>query len=129
MRRTEEGSLAFDLDGAGDSGSYRSEQDGWYVQGVYQYNPRWRIGLRYDSLDSGDPRIGLVRDGVLLASDFPLLLPASPSRVTTMVDFSTSEFSRLRAQYAWDDARDADTDRQLLLQYIYALGAHGAHKF
>lgn len=125
MRRTEEGSLAFDLD----SGSYRSEQDGWYVQGVYQLNPRWRFGLRYDSLDSGDPRIGLVRDGVLLASDFPLLLPASPSRVTTMVDFSTSEFSRLRAQYAWDDARDADTDRQLLLQYIYALGAHGAHRF
>jgi hypothetical protein len=46
-----------------------------------------------------------------------------------MIDFSPSEFSRLRAQYAWDDSRDAATDRQLLLQYIYALGAHGAHKF
>jgi hypothetical protein len=46
-----------------------------------------------------------------------------------MIDFSPSEFSRLRAQYAWDDARDAETDRQLLLQYIHAIGAHGAHKF
>jgi hypothetical protein len=129
MRRTEDGSLTYDVTGAGLDGSYRSEQDGWYVQGVYQFNPRWRFGLRYDELDSGSTRIGLVRNGDLLASDFPLLLPASPSRITTMIDFSPSEFSRLRAQYAWDDSRDAETDRQLLLQYIYAIGAHGAHKF
>jgi len=129
MRRTEDGSLAYDVEGAGLNGSYRSEQDGWYVQGVYQFNPRWRFGVRYDELDSGSTRIGLVQSGDLLASDFPLLLPASPSRITTMIDFSPSEFSRLRAQYAWDDSRDAETDRQLLLQYIYALGAHGAHKF
>jgi hypothetical protein len=129
MRRTEDGSLAFDVDGADLSDSFRSVQEGWYVQGVYQFNPRWRFGLRYDELDAGNTRIGLVQDGELLASDFPLLLPASPSRVTTMIDFSPSEFSRLRMQYAWDDARDAATDRQLLLQYIYALGAHGAHKF
>ena len=129
MRRTEDGSLAYDIEGAGLSDAYRSEQDGWYVQGVYQFNPRWRFGLRYDELDAGSTRIGLVQSGDLLASDFPLLLPASPSRITTMIDFSPSEFSRLRAQYAWDDSRDAETDRQLLLQYIYAIGAHGAHKF
>jgi hypothetical protein len=129
LRRTESGSLAFDTTGEGLSDSYRSTQDGWYVQGTYQFMPRWRVGLRYDDLDSGTTRIGLVRDGELLAADFPLLLPASPSRVTTMIDWSPSEFSRLRAQYAWDDARDAETDRQLLIQYIYAIGAHGAHKF
>jgi hypothetical protein len=129
MRRTEDGSLAYDVEGVGLSDSYRSEQEGWYVQGVYQFNPRWRFGVRYDELDSGSTHIGLVQNGDLLASDFPLLLPASPSRITTMIDFSPSEFSRLRAQYAWDDSRDAETDRQLLLQYIYALGAHGAHKF
>jgi hypothetical protein len=129
MRRTEDGSLAYDVAGAGLNDSYRSEQDGWYVQGVYQFNPRWRFGVRYDELDSGSTHIGLVQNGDLLAGDFPLLLPGSPSRITTMIDFSPSEFSRLRAQYAWDDSRDAETDRQLLLQYIYALGAHGAHKF
>ncbi len=96
---------------------------------MYQFNPRWRFGLRYDALDAGSTRIGLVQGGELLASDFPLLLPASPNRITTMIDFSPSEFSRLRAQYAWDDSRAAETDRQLLLQYIYALGAHGAHNF
>ena len=70
-----------------------------------------------------------MRDGALTAADFPLLLPASPSRMSAMVDWSPSEFSRLRAQYAWDDARDAADGRQWLLQYIYAIGAHGAHKF
>ena len=129
MHRTEDGALAYDIAGADLRDSYRSEQDGWYVQGVYQFNPRWRFGVRYDALDAGSTHIGLVAGGDLLASDFPLLLPASPSRITTMIDFSPSEFSRLRAQYAWDDSRDAETDRQLLLQYIYALGAHGAHKF
>ena len=129
LRRTEDGTLAFDVDGAGLADAYRSVQDGWYLQGVYQYNPRWRFGLRYDALDSGNTRIGLLQDAELVAGDFPLLLKASPTRVTTMIDFSPSEFSRLRAQYAWDDARDASTDEQFTLQYIYAIGAHGAHKF
>jgi hypothetical protein len=65
----------------------------------------------------------------LLPADFPALLPGSPRRATLMLDWSPSEFSRLRAQYAWDDARDSDTDRQLHIEYIYAIGAHGAHKF
>jgi hypothetical protein len=129
LQRTEDGSLAYDVYGAGLQGSYHSKQTGWYAQGVYQFMPRWRVGLRYDELDSGTTRIGLVQDGVLLAGDFPLLLSASPSRVTVMFDWSLSEFSRLRAQYALDDARDAARDRQLLLQYIFAIGAHGAHKF
>jgi len=129
LRRTEDGSLAFGVDGSALRDSYRSVQDGWYLQGVYQFNPRWRLGLRYDALDSGHTRIGLVQDGELLAGDFPLLLAATPSRLSTMVDWSPSEFSRLRAQYAWDDARDGSTDEQFQLQYIHAIGAHGAHKF
>lgn len=129
LQRTEDGHLAFDTAGANLDGAYRSRQSGWYAQGVYQFMPRWRLGLRYDSLDSGNARIGLVQEGALSAADFPLLLPGSPTRITTMIDWSPSEFSRLRAQYAWDDARDSATDRQLFIQYIYAIGAHGAHRF
>jgi hypothetical protein len=60
MHRRESGDLAFDVDGAALSDAYRSTQSGWYVQGVYQFLPRWRAGLRYDALDSGDADIGLV---------------------------------------------------------------------
>jgi hypothetical protein len=67
--------------------------------------------------------------GLLPLSAFPTLLEASPHRTTLMVDWSLSEFSRLRMQYAWDEARANELDRQLLLQYIFAIGAHGAHKF
>ena len=130
FRRKESGELAFDLEGLGLADSYRSEQSGWYVQGVYQFRPRWRVGLRYDSLDSGTPFIGLVDSGALPPEAFPALLSADPERITTMLDWSPSEFSRIRAQYSWDDARaTGDEDRQFRLQYIYGIGAHSAHKY
>ncbi len=129
LLRTEDGSLTFDVDGRGLAGDYRSQQSGWYLQSVYQFRPRWRAGARYDTMDSGNPPIGLVAAGVLPRAAFPTLLPASPDRFTLMLDWSPSEFTRLRAQYAWDDARAALRDRQLFLQYLYGIGAHGAHKF
>ncbi len=130
MRRKENGELTFDVEGLRLSDAYRSEQSGWYLQSVYQFRPRWRIGLRYDALDSGTPDIALVDAGVLPPEAFPALLPAEPDRITLMLDWNPSEFSRLRAQYAWDDARDAqERDRQFLLQYLFGIGAHAAHKF
>jgi hypothetical protein len=46
-----------------------------------------------------------------------------------MFDWNPSEFTRLRLQYAWDEARASVRDQQLMLQYLYSIGAHGAHKF
>lgn len=109
--------------------NYRSSQSGWYLQGVYQFLPRWRFGARYDALDSGTPGIGLLEHGLLPVNSLALLAPATPSRVSLMFDWNPSEFSRLRVQYAWDDARSTARDRQLMLQYLYSIGAHGAHKF
>ena len=130
LSRREEGELTFDAEGLALSDAYRSEQSGWYLQSVFQFRPRWRIGVRYDSLDSGSPRIALVDDGVLPPEAFPILLAADPDRISVMFDWSPSEFSRLRAQYAWDDARaDGQYDRQFRLQYLYGIGAHGAHKY
>ena len=130
MHRRETGDLAFDIENAALSDAYRSTQSGWYLQGVYQFRPRWRAGLRYDALVSGNPQVALVTSGALEAADFPALLPGDPTRTTLMLDWNPSEFSRLRVQYAWDDARDGgDTDQQLFLQYLYGIGAHGAHKY
>ena len=63
MQRTEDGQLAFDTTGQNLAGGYHSRQSGWYLQGVYQFLPRWRFGARYDWLDSGDVSIGLVDAG------------------------------------------------------------------
>ena len=45
-----------------------------------------------------------------------------------MADWSNSEFSRLRFQYNHDRATLAD-DNQFGLQYMFSIGAHGAHTF
>lgn len=125
----EDGDLTFDTANTAQTGSYHSDQSGWYAQAVFQFMPRWRVGARYDSLDSGDVAIGLVTNGTLTAADFPVLAPHDPKRISVMVDFAPSEFSRLRLQFARDESRFVEKDSQIVLQYIMSLGAHGAHKF
>jgi len=130
FQRRENGNLAFDpAVGGTQTGGYASTQSGWYLQGVYQFIPMWRVGYRYDRLSAGTINIGLVDSGALTAADFPILSAYNPTRQTGMVDWSPSEFSRVRLQVAQDKSRSDATDNQVFLQYIVSLGAHGAHKF
>ena len=55
-------------------------------------------------------------------------LGGDPTRYSLMVDWSNSEFSRMRFQYNHDSA-SVDSDNQFGLQYIFSIGAHGAHSF
>ncbi|MGN6389201.1 MAG: hypothetical protein ACTHL1_06790 [Burkholderiaceae bacterium] len=121
FRRRERGTLASETS----SGNYAGIQSGWYLQGVYQFRPLWRTGLRYDRLDAGSPSFGAGLD----PTNFGLLAPYDPSRVTWMVDYTPSEFSRFRLQLARDRSRPGIVDNQVYLQYIMSLGAHGAHTF
>ena len=122
LSRSENGALSFeDLLGNTEQGAYYGDQDGWYVQGVYQFRPRWRVGLRYDGLSSSNVVTGIT-------STLPLDSTRDPSRVSAMVDFSNSEFSRFRVQWNRDESRP-ESDDQFYLQYIMSLGAHGAHRF
>ena len=132
FHRKENGGLTYDTAGASlgtMNGGYSSRQSGWYAQGVYQFMPAWRVGYRYDRLDSGTTALGLVDSGVLRAADFPILGAYNPKRHTFMVDWSPSEFSRVRLQFARDYSRMGLADNQIFLQYIVSLGAHGAHTF
>ena len=132
FRRREYGSFTYDTAAASlgtQSDTYRSAQSGWYAQGVYQFMPRWRAGYRYDRLNPGSVSIGLVDNGALTAADFPIFAAHHATRNTLMLDFNPSEFSRLRLQFASDKSRLDMTGKQVFLQYIMSLGAHGAHKF
>jgi hypothetical protein len=139
FRRKESGTLTYnanpaDAAAAGAAAgtladSYASRQSGWYAQAVYQFVPMWRAGYRFDRLDSGATSLGLVDSGALTAADFPALSAYKPKRHTFMVDWSPSEFSRVRLQFARDYSRMGLPDNQLFLQYIVSLGAHGAHTF
>jgi len=100
---------------------YDQQQTGWYGQAVYQFRPQWRTALRYAALAADDP--GAAFTGTTLDT-----LGHDPSMWSVMVDWSNSEFSRIRLQYNLDNSRPA-SDQQWILQYIHSLGAHGAHQF
>ncbi len=94
--------------------SYAAGQSGWYVQGVYQFMPAWRVGARYDRLSPG-------------SGDFSSSF--NPERRTAMIDWTPSEFSRVRLQFAQSKTLPDVTDNQWFVQYVLSLGAHGAHKY
>jgi hypothetical protein len=101
---------------------YSTKQSGWYLQAVYQFMPLWRVGARYDRLDAGTIDYGRANP-YLPVADF------APKRSSLMLDYSPSEFSRVRLQFSQSQTQPAVTDNQWFLQYILSLGAHGAHKY
>ena len=133
FRRNESGSLATNsaagLCGGACADTYGSVQSGGYAQAVYKFAPAWRAGLRHDRMNSGNTNIALVGSGTLAGGDFPVLAAHRPRRDSLMLDWSPSEFSLVRMQYARDHSRIGAADDQVWLQYIMSLGAHGAHKY
>ena len=99
---------------------YDGDQEGWYLQGVWQFAPTWRVGLRHDMVDA-DNGPGL--DGTELEDP-----GRSSRRSSAMLDWSPTEFSRLRLQYT-DDRVLEESEGVWYLQYIMSIGAHGAHQF
>ena len=131
--RDEDGEVSLS-EGAGDAlFDYDGDQDGGYLQGIFQFNRQWRAGLRYDHLSADNDltmisnTTGEADDDIFEESGYQSGSD-DPHRWAAMVDWSPSEFSRLRLQYARDDSRE-DTDDQIYLQYIMTLGAHGAHQY
>ena len=86
---------------------------GWYVQAVYKFRPRWRVGLRYARLDPPDAA-GINH---------------TPYAIGSMIDWTNSEFGRIRFQYNRESLDGGGHDNQFLLQYVMSLGAHAAHSF
>lgn len=97
------------------------DRTGWYAQGVYQFRKGWRFGVRYARLSSDRvpvPLIGSALDD----------RGRSPDAISTMLEFDTSEFSRFRLMYTYDDT-DLASNNELLLRYTVTYGPHGAHRF
>jgi hypothetical protein len=125
MRRHQDGDLTYDSNGAlgaTNTSGYDSRQSGWYLQGVYQFRPYWRVGLRTEQLDQGSVDYS-ANSANLAQPDF------TPKKNTAMVDYSPSEFSRIRVQFAQDKSQQGATDHEAFVQYQMSLGAHGAHIF
>lgn len=99
------------------------KQSGVYVEGIYKFEERWRVGLRYDLLNKND----IYLDGTNQNE------PNNLYRYSAMIDFLPSEFSRIRLQYNYDRSsflqNTRKTNQEIILQFNLAIGAHGAHGF
>ena len=134
--RDEAGLVEFAEDGVGTAEiDYDGTQQGWYVEGVYGFGPRWRAGLRYDRLSTSNDLVvdpasltGTLTAGEAIDESGLADAGYDPDRWSAMVDYAPSEFSRLRLQYTRDDTLD-ETNDIWVLQYVMSLGAHGAHQF
>ena len=97
----------------------RREQDdgpqsafGYYVSGDYQLGRRWFAGVRVDRSAHAD-------NAVLLDTGQALVLTYMPS-----------EFSVIRAMYRRTRyAQQTQTSNEFLMQFQFAIGAHGTHPF
>ena len=84
---------------------------GFYSSADYRLSRRWTIGGRYDRSDRA-------QNAALTDSGF------SP-----VVTYWPSEFSQVRAQYRFTHYADGRYGNDLLFQFLFVLGAHGAHPF
>ena len=102
--------------------SYDETSLGWYAQAIYKFAPAWRVGARYSRLHAANVPTGFA--GTALDSD-----GHDPRTVSVMADWTNSEFGRFRLQFNSEKLEKGDDDRQMILQYVMSLGAHGAHPY
>src|SRR5262249_25134119 len=100
---------------------YKGTQFGWYLQGVWQFMPRWVVALRHDEARADNA-------GSFLAGTTLDPMGQTLRRTSAALSWYTSEFGRFRLQYNLDQTRPA-TDHQFYLQYTLEMGAHPAHAY
>jgi len=102
------------------------DQKGWYIEGVYRYLRQWRVGIRTARVSSDN--LPVTFNGSLIDS-----AGQSPNQTSLMLDWTNSEFSRVRLQYdinnLFDSPLGGQNDNVWILQYTASFGAHGAHSF
>jgi hypothetical protein len=96
---------------------------GWYLQTVYKLAPQWRVGVRYSELSPAAVPTALKTNEVLDANGH------NPRSTSAMLDWTNSEFSRIRFQYNHNVLANNQSDDQFIVQYVMSIGAHGAHKY
>ncbi len=99
---------------------------GWYAELVYQATPRWSMGVRYGELES---RLGHEE---MHEDDHEWHFEsANATEWDAMIAWHNGHFSTVRLQYSQidDGLFESEDDQVLSLQFIVALGAHGAHAF
>ena len=84
---------------------------GMYASGDYQFARRWFVGGRYDRSDRANNAT---------------LVDTGQSAVLT---YWPSEFSQVRGEYRRTTYAEGTVANEFLFQFLFSIGAHGAHPF
>jgi hypothetical protein len=95
----------------GDDGEQVNTAFGMYAGGEYQFARRWFAGARYDYSERAFEPSLADRSGSLLLTFWP------------------SEFSQVRGQLRRVKYAEGTVANEVLVQFLFSIGAHGAHIF
>jgi len=84
---------------------------GFYTAADYRLTRRWTVGGRYDRSGQAD------------------MASLTDSGFSPVITYWPSEFSQIRGQYRFTHYADGRSGNDLLFQFLFVLGAHGAHPF
>jgi hypothetical protein len=109
------------------SPSLDKHNSGFYAQVAAKLDQLWEIGVRYDLLMQNEVVLGAVNQH----------MPSNLPRYSAMIEYSPTEFSRIRLQVDRDESRYIQSSgglspqpyTQIILQANLTIGAHGAHAF
>jgi hypothetical protein len=104
---------------------------GYYVSGDYQFGRRWFLGGRFDRSQRGlcqptNPPTTPSAACLGVAELGPLVQDTGGSVLLT---YWPSEFSQIRGQLRRTQYGEGFTANEFLFQFIFSMGAHGAHPF
>lgn len=131
FQRDEEATAEFHEEDAEILSKYEGEHSGYYVQAVYRFHPTWRTGVRYGEVEPENQFEELESDGIDMEEfleETELGSTETTKRRSVMVEYTPSEFSRIRLQYNHRDWGE-NKDELWVLQYSMSLGSHGAHSY
>jgi hypothetical protein len=84
---------------------------GYFVSGDYQFARRWFLGGRFDQSERALNALDRDTGGSAVLTYWP------------------SEFSQVRGQYRRTHYAEGLTANEILFQFLFSIGAHGAHPF
>jgi hypothetical protein len=84
---------------------------GTYLSGEYQFAQRWYAGGRFDY------------------SERAASSSLTDKGAAALLTFWPSEFSQIRGEYRHTRYAEGTTANELLFQFLFSIGAHGAHVF
>jgi len=104
--------------------SLEKAEAGYYTELIYQYDKNWRTGFRYSAINQNEVTVN--------GNDKSN--PEDSYVASAMLEYNPTEFSRLRLQYnhnssLYDEEGNKNNNNEIILQFNYAIGAHGAHAF